>query len=140
MIDSIFINKGALISLSIDFINKTIKLFVPNNSEFDLIEDLCLILKPIKQLTVSLSGRDYITISILFPFIYNLVNFQLKNINLKIEDVRAVKDELIESLNKRFLYIFQTDIFLAFTFLDFRFKKFEFIKNQNERVSYLEKA
>lgn len=91
-------------------------------------------------MTVSLSGRDYITISILFPFIYNLVNFQLKNINLKIEDVRAVKDELIESLNKRFLYIFQNDIFLASTFLDFRFKKFEFIKNQNERVSYLDKA
>ena len=45
--------------------------------------------------------------------------------------------EQLKSLNRRFKYVYENPIFSAATFLHFKFKKFEFIRNKYERIKYL---
>ena len=138
MIESIYLNKDALISMSNESINKSIKSFIPNSDEFKFIEELCLLLRPLKQLTCILSVKSYISSSIIYPSIYNLVNTNLVSLNLKNKSVILLRDELVASIRKHFSYIFDDDFFLVTTFLDFRFKNLEFIE-ENSRFFHLER-
>ena len=48
-------------------------------------------------------------------------------VEIKSKDVYILKECLLESLKKRFDYVYQDEIFLAAAFLDYQFKNFEFI-------------
>ena len=48
-----------------------------------------------------------------------------------------LKTEQLRSLNRRFKYVNENPIFSAATFLHFKFKKFEFIRNEYESIKYL---
>ena len=140
MLDSICVNKDALKSMSLlPNISKSIENFVPEDSEFKTIDELCDLLKPLKDLTVLLSGSDY-SINFLYPTIYNLTNNVFPETSFNCIEIMNIRDELIKNLSGRFKYLFESDIFLAATFLDFQFKKFEFIKNEESRKIAIDKA
>ncbi len=83
MIDTILINKDALISMSLERINAIIKLTTPSENEWNILEELCELLEPLKDLTTSLSASKYVTISLLYPAIYNLINYEFPNMTFK---------------------------------------------------------
>jgi hypothetical protein len=83
MVDSILSNKDALMSMALNIENKTIKQFVPDETEFSILEDLSNLLEPLKELTTSFSGKLYSTITSLYPCIYWLINGGLVDIKLK---------------------------------------------------------
>nr|XP_047144767.1 zinc finger BED domain-containing protein 4-like [Hydra vulgaris] len=138
MIESILTNKTALDMISIEFQN--IKDYLPTATEFKVLEDLCDLLHPIKELTKFFSGKKYVTVTFLFPTLYSLLNEILESQPIFTELVKTFQKELLRSLKGRFKYIFASDFFLAATFLDFKFRKFEFIKNDIYRYECISKA
>ena len=82
MLESVLYNKEALQSLALEPENKIIKDYVPSETEFNIIDEFCELLCPMKKLTVLLSGQNYCTISLLYPTIYKLLNYELQSINL----------------------------------------------------------
>ncbi len=52
-------------------------------------------------------------------------------VEIKSKDVYILKECLLESLKKRFDYVYQDEIFLAAAFLDYQFKNFEFMSKVN---------
>nr|XP_047143006.1 zinc finger BED domain-containing protein 4-like [Hydra vulgaris] len=138
MIESIITNKTALDMISIEFQN--IKDYLPTATEFKVLEDLCDLLHPIKELTKLFSGKKYVTVTFLFPTLYSLLNEILESQPIFTELVKTFQKELLRSLKGRFKYIFANDFFLAATFLDFKFRKFEFIKNDIYRYECISKA
>ena len=56
MIDTLLINKDALISMSLERINSIIKQNIPTESEWNNLEELYELLEPLKDLTTSLSA------------------------------------------------------------------------------------
>ena len=71
----------------------------------------------------------YVSISILYPVIYNLLNFQLPSLEISNINLSELKEELCKSLNARFTYVWNDKIFAIATLLDFKFRRFEFIKD-----------
>jgi hypothetical protein len=53
-------------------------------------------------------------------------------VEIKSKDVYILKECLLESLKKRFDYVYQDEIFLAAAFLDYQFKNFEFMSKRSE--------
>lgn len=68
MLDSILVNKSALVAifLETDLLNPD---QIPNENEFFILKEFCSILEPLKDLTVYLSASSYTTSSILYPYI-----------------------------------------------------------------------
>jgi hypothetical protein len=64
-----------------------------------------------------------------------LINGGLVDIKLENECVIKLREGLIDSLNKRFKYVFDNNLFIASTFINYNFKKFEFIFNNDERAN-----
>ena len=58
-------------------------------------------------------------------------------VNILHKDIIFLKTEQLRSLNRRFKYVNENPIFSAATFLHFKFKKFEFIRNEYESIKYL---
>lgn len=56
MIESILVNKNALISMSLEHANeKILRHNIPNEAEFRILLDVCNLLQPFKELTTALS-------------------------------------------------------------------------------------
>ena len=140
MIDSILSNKDALSSMALNIENKTIKPFVPDENEFSILEDLSNLLAPLKELTTSFSGKLYSTITCLYPCIYWMINGGLTDIKMKNECIIQIRYGLMDSLNKRFKYVFDNKLFIASTFLNYKFKKFEFVSDDDERANFVNNA
>ena len=140
MLESILINKDALKILSLDPACHVLKSYVPSDTDFEVIEDMCSLLRPLNDLTDILIGSKFISISILYATIFNLVNYELPSFEPKSFQVLALKNELIQSLSNRFYYVLTDDLFLATTLLDFKFRNFEFIQDNLIRKSQQEKG
>ena len=81
------------------------------------------------------------TLSFLFPFVYALINDpHILVVNSSNEKFKLLKSILINSIRSRFNYVLTNKLFLAATFLDFNFKKFEFVKSSEARSNYIENA
>lgn len=107
--------------------------------EFETMDELCNLLQPLKDFTLLLSGSKYPTISMLYPCVTTLKN-ELDVIEFRCDKLQILKESLSHSLGGRFQYILNEPIFLASTFLDFKFKKFEFIKDETLRERGLVKV
>ena len=140
MINSILINKEVLCSMAVDRQCNCIKNYVPNDNEFSVLKDLAVLLEPLKELTVLLSGHQYNTISLLYPGIYYLLNKGLIDIEIESREIKNLKTVLKSSLTKRFRNVFSNDLFIAATFLNYKYKKLQFIENEVDRLSALNKA
>ena len=67
-----------------------------------------------------------------------LRNYELNMVNILHKDIIIfLKTEQLRSLNRRFKYVNENPIFSAATFLHFKFKKFEFIRNEYGSIKYL---
>ena len=137
MIDSILSNKDALLSMALNVENKTIKPFVPDENEFSVLDDLSNLLEPLKELTTSFSGKLYSTITCLYPCIYWMINGGLSDIKLVNECLVKLRLDLIDSIKKRFKYVFDNNLFIASTFMNYKFKKFEFVSDIDERANLI---
>ena len=137
MIDSILSNKDALMSMALNIENKTIKPFVPDENEFSVLDDLSNLLEPLKELTTSFSGKLYSTITCLYPCIYWMINGGLSDIKLVNECLVKLRLGLIDSIKKRFKYVFDNNLFIASTFMNYKFKKFEFVSDIDERANLI---
>jgi hypothetical protein len=139
---SIFVNRTALESLisdrNLQKENKTVETinkYFPTPGEFVILHDLLCLLKPLKELTVEFSAFKYSNCSILFPTIYCLINQY--EFDLNTHEVLEAKDTLLSSLASRFNYILagdQRNLFMAITFLDYRFKNFDFVTDVQVRA------
>jgi hypothetical protein len=140
MIESIIINKDVLISLSLERDNTSMKKYVPSENEFTILNDLCLLLQPLKETSIIFSGSSYNTISLLYPSIYYLINTCLNELNFMNEAIDILRNVLIESLRKRFKFVFNNDLFPASNFLNHKYRKFEFTQDSSFRSTTLNKA
>ena len=138
MIESILTNKTALGRISIEY--QIIKDSLPSANEFKVLEDLCELLHPIKEQTKHFSGKKYVTVTFLFSTLYSLLNGILESQPIFTELVKTFQKELLRSLKGPFNYIFADDFFLTATFLDFKFRKFEFIESDIDRHECITKA
>ena len=112
--------------------SKSIQGYVPSNEEFFDLNSLCNLLQPLKELTSILSASKYCTISLLYPFIYTLIHDNnIFSINPSDKKFHILKQNLITSIKCRFNNLFTNNLFLAATFLDYKFKKLEFLKMIN---------
>ncbi|CAF1042197.1 unnamed protein product, partial [Brachionus calyciflorus] len=78
---------------------------VPSHVEFTNIEEYCLLFEKIKDLTEILSGSNYSIITIVFPAIFSLVNYELDCLDLRTYEIKKLKTELVNSQKGRFSFV-----------------------------------
>jgi hypothetical protein len=145
MLDTISMNKTALNELrKISLLNKNIKDFVPNDDQYELIDEFCDLLEPIKNITDILSGSNYVTISLLYPLIRDLVDDVIPKKNFKYDKISKFKDMILGSLVGRFNYVLNENennkLFIACAFLNPNFKNFDFLNDKSMIKSHLKIA
>ena len=138
MIDSLLVSKDALSTLS--YSDTTVKRLILIHDDFNLLDKLSNLLFPLYELTVSYSGQHYSTSSILYPRIYRLINYDLQETSLTTLEIRTFRDGLLDSLPTRFNMVLTSDVFLAATYLNYKCKTFEFIKDTSTRGLKLSQA
>lgn len=69
----------------------------------------------------------------MYPCIYWMIHGGLAEIKIENQSIFEIRDALINSLKKRFKYEFDNNLFIAATFLNYKFKKFEFISDVDKR-------
>ena len=140
MLDALLANKDALKSMMMESICKNVRRNLPSDHEFEVLSDVCDLLQPLKDLTSQLSGQNYVTSSIAFPAVYSLINNTLMDIRISSELVNDLRNVLIKELEKRFDYLLSEDIYVAITFLDFKFKNFKFVCDERARQDFQNRA
>ena len=140
MIDSILVNKDALMAIQIEREDIVEDLSFLEHKDFAVLEDLSCLLSPLYELTNAFNGTSYSTISILYQAIFSLVNNELIQMRFSNEHISRIKNELIYLLNMRFRYVFTKPIFLAAAYLNNNFKKFEFILDEALRKDKFSQA
>lgn len=98
-------------------------------NEFSVLQDVCNILEPLKELTEYLSGSRYTTSSILYPAIYSLINIELPAVQMVTSEMAELRDELIDILGRRFYYVLDervNELYIMACFLDVRYKSSSF--------------
>ena len=123
MIDSILVNRDALVSLSIS--EKAVAKLILQHDDFNFLDELSNVLLPLYDLTCSLSGHYYSTSSLLYPSLYRLLNYDMNEMVLVFPEVDMLKNQLLRSIQTRFKLILENDLFLAATYLNFKCKRFE---------------
>lgn len=97
-----------------------------SNDELDLIKDLCTLLAPFYEFTKRLSSTKYVTISVVLPALTHLMD--ILNVIEFSDLLKPIGESLYVDLEHRSAQYFASDVILAATFMDQRFKKFRFIK------------
>jgi hypothetical protein len=138
MVESILLNEMPLKTMKL----KYEKLTVPDNME--LLSEVIDLLQPLKEVTVLFSTSDFVSISFLFPAIFNLIEYTVPGFDFKFSHTKILKEELLRTIKGRFDYINQDqNVFIKVAaFLDFRYKKFHFIHDEtlrNEQLSLVKK-
>lgn len=114
--------------------------FVPSKEQFETLNDLTDLLYPLREFITILGAQHYPTLSYCLPLIHGLLTETIHNTQIKDKDVVALKQHLIPLLKWRFDYMIKDEIFVAATFLDFRFKKMEFLTTVTERKAKIKLA
>jgi hypothetical protein len=97
--------------------------------------DLLVLLDPFLELTNRLSASSYVTCSMIIPGLQRLINilhlYESENHNLFMHDLAiTMANDLTDRTKKYFNYFY---LIVASTFMDPRYKKFKFIKDQYDR-------
>lgn len=143
MLNSIRKNKTALeLIVQESGENSILKTNYPTQHDFIIIDELLSMLQPLKELTLELSCYNFTSCSIIYPSIIGLISF-LKKLNVTSSEIKHLKQKLILSIETRFEHILYgplKEIFISLTFLDIRFRFFEFIEDEIERQTIIEQA
>ena len=92
--------------------NACIQKYVPDNNEFKILEQLSLLLQPLKEITTIFSGRSYNTISLLYPSIHYLINGGLKEVSLSNPMILNLRENLENFPYEQYLGIYLTTKYL----------------------------
>jgi hypothetical protein len=135
MLDSIVSNKEPLKAMSTDedHVNPALRLNMLSDKQFDTIEDLCTLLRPVKELAEYMSGRRHVTCSLLYPAVFSLIHYFIDAATLKTANINSLRSVLKRSFVERFHYVLNdsTGFFLkTVAFLDFNTKNFDFVKDR----------
>ena len=95
-----------------------------SKAKLKVLAEILLLLKPFYDLTLELSGQNYVTISSVIPLI--TCPSALKAKNIESELVKSFKAYLELNIEKRFQKIEEVNICAFATLLDPRFKKVDF--------------
>lgn len=99
-------------------------------SDWAILTDCVLLLKPLESMTTELSGEKYVTMSLVIPLIRGLQH-TLKNMSPKSDSGAVLKRNLLDVISKRFGLFETNKIAAKATFLDPRFKKMAFGVEEN---------
>ena len=104
------------------------------DTELTLVQDIIELLEPFNELTKLISGSEYVTSSLILPSVTRLMEilqlFVSKDDNKTIESIAY---EMFIDIEKRTSDYFNKEILIASSFLDPRFKSFNFFKDDKER-------
>ena len=125
-----------------------VALNLPNESEINALKCFLRLLRPLKDITYDLIGKNYVTASMIYPAMHTLIHFDLENAFTDQEtqevpsEILAINQIIKKSLKERFAFLFdgkETEkLFLSLTYLDCRFKSLSFIQNIDERKKKLQ--
>ena len=121
-------------------VDENLSKYLPSAFELEILGELCDLLQPLKELTYLFSGSSYVSMSFLFPALYSLINYNYTSMEFEFSQTEILKQELLRALNGRFNYLANNDVYVAATFLDFKFRKFLFVKEDDKREEYLDTA
>ena len=109
---------------------------LPKDSEFKLLEELIVVLKPFKDVTEQMSAQKYVTISAVRPLLHYLLNDVLK---LSDEDssesiaIIRMKSEMSKNLGSRYQTSVVLDLLNLACFTDPRFKTMPFLDEEETK-------
>jgi hypothetical protein len=110
-------------------------------SELEIVEGLVQLLLPFFQFTELMSGSKYVTISVFMPGVTMLLEilqlFESKFNNKFIEELSI---NMHDDLERRTTEYLTNPLVICASYLDTRYIKFKFIKDEKKRIEYLEKA
>lgn len=139
MIDAILMNEMCLKSLA----HEINGLVILSDFEFEIADQLCLLLSPLKELTVYLSASKYVTCATIFPAIYTLVHKKLPQFVLDNEDMQIMRGELVRIIQRRFFHVLDdrhNSFYLAACYLDIGYRDMLFVEDIEKRQKYIESA
>ena len=111
------------------------------SKEIEVIEDLIELIHPFFQLTEIMSGTKYVTISSVLPGVTRLLEIlQIYNSKFKNQEIEKLAIVMHDNLFDRTREYFNNSTVMAATFLDPRYRKFKFIKDEKERKTILTTA
>ena len=99
---------------------------LPKDAEFSLLEEVLMVLKPFKDVTVQVSAEKYVTISAIRPLLHHLTENALKVEGSDSLAVQMMK-EMTKNLNSRYQGLGITELLNFACFVDPRFKSMPFL-------------
>ena len=100
---------------------------LPKDAEFSLLEEVLMVLKPFKDVTVQVSAEKYVTISAIRPLLHHLTENALKVEGSDSLAVQMMKKEMTKNLNSRYQGLGITELLNFACFVDPRFKSMPFL-------------
>ena len=102
-----------------------------NNIEISVVEDLIELLLPFFQFTEMMSGTKYVTISIALPGITRLLEIlQIYKSKFNNKEIGVLAIQMHDDLAVRTCAHFENEMVIAVTYLDPRYRKFTFVKDE----------
>ena len=112
-----------------------------NNMEISVIEDLIELLLPFFQFTEMMSGTKYVTVSIVLPGVTRLLEIlQIFKSKFNNKEIEQLSIKMHDDLADRTRAHFDNQMVIAATYLDPRYKKFRFVKDEVDRDRMIKKA
>ena len=105
---------------------------MPTDTEFANMELFVKTMKPIVDITEALGAQKYVTISMLRPLLYKLLNRTLKNCDTDCRLVKMMKLKMKENLHDRYTDSV-LDLLNKAAYLDPRFKSLTFVTNSEKQ-------
>ncbi|CAF0986494.1 unnamed protein product [Brachionus calyciflorus] len=93
MVQSIIINREALAAMSYESENSTIKDKVLDNSEIKQMEEFMKLFENLRDINEIFSGQLFFTISLIFPIIYSLMNYELRELNINSYELQTISNK-----------------------------------------------
>ena len=100
---------------------------LPKDTEFRLLEEVLKVLKPFKDITVQVSGENYVTISSIFPLLDFVSGNTLKVTEADSLAIKKMKQEMSKNLGSRYKDPDIKALLKLSSFVDPRFKSLLFL-------------
>lgn len=92
------------------------------STDWDVVKDCAVILKPLEEITIELSGHKYPTMSMIVPLVRGL-QMMLKSMQMNTEPGKIIQRKLVDSISRRLGGLETNKTVSKACFCDPRFKK-----------------
>ncbi|XP_075156806.1 E3 SUMO-protein ligase ZBED1-like [Haematobia irritans] len=115
------VNNQEVLEATIAILHNPVKMF--SADEWNILKELCIILKPFNEITVEMSAENYTTISKIIVLVRGLQSFITKMKTKKNSaEISALLETFLKGISKRFHRVEYNEIMAIPTYLDPRFK------------------